>query len=59
MEVADEGKRLVCQDTGIAVYYVRVGENFPLHPVRIEDALREGTRARRSTILCGRTPSTR
>jgi tartrate/fumarate subfamily iron-sulfur-dependent hydro-lyase alpha chain len=44
VEVADEGKRLVCQDTGIAVYYVRVGEHFPLHPVRIEEALREGTR---------------
>ena len=44
VEVADEGKRLVCQDTGIAVYYVRVGEQFPLHPVRIEEALREGTR---------------
>ena len=42
--VADEGKRLVCQDTGIAVYYVRVGERFPLHPARIEEALREGTR---------------
>jgi fumarate hydratase subunit alpha/L(+)-tartrate dehydratase alpha subunit len=42
--VADEGKRLVCQDTGIAVYYARVGERFPLHPARIEDALREGTR---------------
>jgi tartrate/fumarate subfamily iron-sulfur-dependent hydro-lyase alpha chain len=42
--VADEGNRLVCQDTGIAVYYVRVGERFPLHPARIEEALREGTR---------------
>ena len=42
--VADEGRRLVCQDTGIAVYYVRVGEQFPLHPVRIEEALRDGTR---------------
>jgi tartrate/fumarate subfamily iron-sulfur-dependent hydro-lyase alpha chain len=42
--VADEGKRLVCQDTGIAVYYARVGERFPLHPARIEAALREGTR---------------
>ena len=42
--VADEGKRLVCQDTGIAVYYARVGERFPLHPARIEEALREGTR---------------
>ena len=42
--VADEGGRLVCQDTGIAVYYARVGERFPLHPARIEEALREGTR---------------
>jgi tartrate/fumarate subfamily iron-sulfur-dependent hydro-lyase alpha chain len=42
--VADEGKQLVCQDTGIAVYYARVGERFPLHPARIEEALREGTR---------------
>jgi fumarate hydratase subunit alpha/L(+)-tartrate dehydratase alpha subunit len=42
--VADERKNLVCQDTGLAVYYARVGERFPLHPVRIEEALREGTR---------------
>jgi fumarate hydratase subunit alpha/L(+)-tartrate dehydratase alpha subunit len=42
--VADERKNLVCQDTGLAVYYARVGEQFPLHPVRIEEALREGTR---------------
>ena len=44
VSVADERKNLVCQDTGLAVYYVRVGEHFPLHPARIEDALREGTR---------------
>jgi tartrate/fumarate subfamily iron-sulfur-dependent hydro-lyase alpha chain len=42
--VADERKNLVCQDTGLAVYYARVGERFPLHPARIEEALREGTR---------------
>jgi len=41
--VADEGKRLVCQDTGIAVYYCRVGEYFPLHPARIYAALKAGT----------------
>jgi len=44
--VADEGKRLVCQDTGIAVYYVRVGERFPLHPARIEEALRDVLKVR-------------
>jgi tartrate/fumarate subfamily iron-sulfur-dependent hydro-lyase alpha chain len=43
VEVADAEKNLVCQDTGIAVYTCRVGERFPLHPVRIYEALREGT----------------
>jgi fumarate hydratase subunit alpha len=43
VEVADTEGNLVCQDTGIAVYYCRVGEAFPLHPARIEEALRDGT----------------
>jgi tartrate/fumarate subfamily iron-sulfur-dependent hydro-lyase alpha chain len=43
VEVADQERNLVCQDTGIAVYYCRVGEGFPLHPARIYDALRRGT----------------
>ena len=41
--VADDQNNLVCQDTGIAVYACRVGENFPLHPVRIYEALKHGT----------------
>ena len=41
--VADEQENLVCQDTGIAVYYCRVGERFPLHPAGIYRALRAGT----------------
>ena len=43
VEVAESEKNLVCQDTGIAVYYCTVGERFPLHPARIEEALRVGT----------------
>ena len=43
VEIADEQKNLVCQDTGIAVYTCRVGEHFPLHPARIYEALRDGT----------------
>jgi fumarate hydratase subunit alpha/L(+)-tartrate dehydratase alpha subunit len=43
VEIADDVKNLVCQDTGIAVYYCRVGEGFPLHPARIYEALRTGT----------------
>src|SRR3569833_1746100 len=38
--VADDQENLVCQDTGIAVYTCRVGEDFPLHPARIYEALR-------------------
>src|SRR5215467_14802629 len=43
VNVADEERNLVCQDTGIAVYHCRVGEGFPLHPARIYEALRDGT----------------
>lgn len=43
VEIADDQKNLVCQDTGIAVYYCRVGEGFPLHPARIYASLKEGT----------------
>jgi tartrate/fumarate subfamily iron-sulfur-dependent hydro-lyase alpha chain len=43
VQVADEQKNLVCQDTGIPVYTCRVGEHFALHPARIYEALREGT----------------
>ncbi len=43
VEVAEEEKNLVCQDTGIPVYYCTVGEGFPLHPARIYEALRAGT----------------
>jgi tartrate/fumarate subfamily iron-sulfur-dependent hydro-lyase alpha chain len=43
VSIADEQKNLVCQDTGIAVYTCRVGENFPLHPARIYQALKAGT----------------
>jgi len=43
VEVADDQENLVCQDTGIAVYTCRVGEDFPLHPARIYEALKAGT----------------
>ncbi|MCC6224087.1 MAG: fumarate hydratase [Thermoleophilia bacterium] len=43
VEVADRERNLVCQDTGLAVFYCRVGEGFPLHPARIYEALRRGT----------------
>jgi L(+)-tartrate dehydratase beta subunit len=48
VSIADDQTTLVCQDTGIAVYYCRVGEHFPLHPARIYEALYDGTE--RATI---------
>ncbi len=48
VSIADEQKNLVCQDTGIAVYYCRVGEHFPLHPAHIYASLKSGTE--RATI---------
>ena len=39
VQVAETEKNLVCQDTGLAVYYCSVGEHFPLHPARIYAAL--------------------
>ena len=41
--IADDQKNLVCQDTGIPVYYCRVGEGFPVHPARIYESLKIGT----------------
>ena len=43
VQVAERENNLVCQDTGIAVYYCHVGEHFPLHPARIYQALYDGT----------------
>jgi tartrate/fumarate subfamily iron-sulfur-dependent hydro-lyase alpha chain len=48
IDIAEDEKNLVCQDTGIAVYTCRVGEHFPLHPARIYEALKTGTE--RATI---------
>ncbi|MGN6377750.1 MAG: fumarate hydratase [Gaiellales bacterium] len=39
---ADQHETLVCQDTGLPVFYARVGERFGMHPAAIEGALRRG-----------------
>ena len=46
--VADDLDNLLCQDTGLAVYFCRVGEHFPLHPARITRRCSDGTE--RATI---------
>ena len=47
VSVAEDEKNLARQDTGIAVYYCRVGEHFSLHPARIYAALKAGANERR------------
>ena len=46
VRVAEEEGRPLCQDTGIIIYYIKVGENFPLLgkiPKIIKDATIEAT----------------
>jgi tartrate/fumarate subfamily iron-sulfur-dependent hydro-lyase alpha chain len=43
IRIADERHLLVCQDTGTAVFMVRLGEHSPANPVRLERAIRAGT----------------
>ncbi len=44
IDVADKEHLLICQDTGIPVFFVEVGEFSPVNPVRLELAIREGTK---------------
>ncbi len=41
--VSDENKLLICQDTGIPVYFVKIGNNVRLDGYRLEQAIRKGT----------------
>jgi tartrate/fumarate subfamily iron-sulfur-dependent hydro-lyase alpha chain len=42
--VADKEKLLICQDTGIMVYFVKIGRNVRFDGIRLEEAIREGTK---------------
>lgn len=48
VEVADEQNMLICQDTGLPIYMVKIGSQFPVDGSRIASALKEG--AKRATI---------
>ncbi len=43
IEIADERRTLVCQDTGTPIYYLRAGTGLYLDGARVADALRRGT----------------
>ena len=47
VEVADRQNMLICQDTGLPIYMVKIGSQFPVDGARIAAALKEG--AKRAT----------
>jgi fumarate hydratase subunit alpha/L(+)-tartrate dehydratase alpha subunit len=48
VEVADKEDMLICQDTGLPIYMVKVGSKFPVDGAKIAAALKEG--AKRATL---------
>jgi fumarate hydratase subunit alpha/L(+)-tartrate dehydratase alpha subunit len=48
VEVADRDNMLICQDTGLPIYLVKVGSKFPVDGARVAAALKEG--AKRATV---------
>lgn len=48
VEVADQQNVLICQDTGLPIYMVKVGSKFPVDGARVAAALKEG--AKRATL---------
>lgn len=56
LELAEELKRPICQDTGLIVYYVSIGYDFGISPGVIERALVSATR--RATLEVPLRPNT-
>ncbi len=48
VEVADKENMLICQDTGLPIYLVKIGSKFLLDGAQIAQALKEG--AKRATL---------
>jgi fumarate hydratase subunit alpha len=48
IQVAEEGNLLVCQDTGLPIYFVRIASRFPVDGAKIAKALENG--AKRATL---------
>lgn len=48
IEIADEQKTLICQDTGLPIYMVRIGEIYPWNGYQIKEQLAVG--AERATL---------
>ena len=48
VDVADQEDMLICQDTGLPIYMVKIGSKFPVDGAQIAAALKEG--AKRATL---------
>jgi fumarate hydratase subunit alpha len=48
VEIADQDDALICQDTGLPIYMVKIGSKFPVDGGRVAAALKEG--AKRATL---------
>lgn len=48
VEIADQQNVLICQDTGLPIYMVKIGSKFPVDGARVAAALKEG--AKRATL---------
>ncbi len=48
IETADKNKTLICQDTGLPIYKVKIGSKFPWNGYEIKTSLNEG--AKRATL---------
>lgn len=48
IEIADQEKTLICQDTGLPIYMVNIGVKFPWNGAEIKEMLAEG--AKRATL---------
>ena len=44
IEIADRDKTLICQDTGLPIYKVKIGSAYPWNGYQIKTRLTEGTR---------------
>lgn len=48
VEIADQENVLICQDTGLPIYIVKIGSRFPVDGARVAASLKEG--AKRATL---------
>jgi len=42
IEVSDDTGSILCQDTGICIFFIKIGTNFPINPLRLIESLRNG-----------------